>query len=100
MLKSDAGELAVRQAVGEVAAVVEFDFDIGHRGRAQADVRGVGLVHAQHHVGVLAAGVALRGGAVQIAGQGQVGGDLPLAVDAVEVGVDDAIFGLCSAARD
>src|SRR6185437_190042 len=77
-------ELAAGEARDEVAAVVELDVDVGHRIRAEGDAGRVGLVHAQHDVGVLAAGATLRGGAVQVAGQGQVVGGLPLAVDAVQ----------------
>ena len=86
-------ELPVSQAVGELASVIEHRGDIGHRAAAELDARDIGLVHAQDHVGVLAAGVALGCRAIDIAGQGQVVADLPFGIRAIEVGVHHPMLG-------
>src|SRR5690606_19082037 len=86
--------LPVLQPADQVAAVVQPDVHVRHGRPAEADAGGVGLVHAQHDVGVLAAGDALGGGTVDVAGQGQVVGDPPSRVGAVQVGVHDAMRGL------
>ena len=86
-------ELPVGQAVRQLASIVEEGSDVGDGAAAEFDARDVGLVHAQHHVGVLAARVALGGRAVDVAGQGQVVADLPLGIGAVQVGVDHPVLG-------
>ena len=63
-------ELPVRQPARQVAAVVEHGGDVRHLRAGEFDAGDVGLVHAQHDVGVEPAGMAARGGAVQVAGEG------------------------------
>src|SRR5699024_5564401 len=87
-------ECVVVQVRGQVAAVGELHVDIGHSAGAQADVRGVGQGHANDGVRIQTAGMAAGSGSVQVAGEGQVGSHLPLAVDAIQVGVDHAVGGL------
>ena len=86
-------ELTRGQRRGEIAAVFERHRDIRQAVVVHVDAAGVIAADTGDHPGVLAAGIALRFGAIGVERQGQVFGGFPLGIPAELRGVHHAVLG-------